>query len=107
MKPERNIEEILERYVTSASKEAVDLHCDQVLQRLRLQAHDTAQTTVDSAPRASLLWRRIVVASAVAAVLVALVITKGTVWRRSNQSNLMMLSDGSRVELREGSVAAV
>jgi uncharacterized protein (TIGR03435 family) len=117
MKPEKNIDDILEQYITSASKEDVDAHCDQVLQRLRRTALDASHAKSDSLPRASWAWRWTVIASAAAGVLVALSVTKGVLWRKSaplaavkstsSEARVMMLSDGSRIEMRGGSEAAV
>ena len=41
MEPEKNIDEILDRYITSASTEDVESHCDRVFQLLQSQTRDT------------------------------------------------------------------
>jgi uncharacterized protein (TIGR03435 family) len=121
MKPEKNIDEILDRYITSASTEDVELHCDQVFRQLQSQARETAP---HAGPERLGNWRLIGMVSAAATIVLAIVI--GVSWRadapailesensrrveygetvRSNNvaGSTLVLADKSRIEMRSGS----
>src|SRR5262249_4463955 len=78
---EKNIDDILERYITSASREEVDVHCDRVLQRLRVNAQHGATHASDSKRVAFSAGRWLALASAIAGVLLAVFVGKTILWR--------------------------
>jgi len=66
MNPEQNLDEILDRYITSAKQEEVESHCEEVFQRLQTRANrPVAHSTPNRSIRRS-FWP---VAAAVAATI--------------------------------------
>lgn len=121
MKPEKNIDEILDRYITSASTEDVESHCDRVFQLLQSQ---TGDTTPHARPYRQVNWRVIGMVGAAAAIVLAVVIgvshragapatlesensrriEYGEMVRSNNAAgSTLVLADESRIEMRSGS----
>lgn len=122
MNPEKNIDEILDRYITSASKEEVESHCDKVFEQLQWRAQHTAPRARQGRRPNS---RRMGIMAAAAAVLFAVFV--GVWWHSSASAVLediegsrrvnfdevvysndvaqgtLVLADGSRVEMRSKS----
>src|SRR5215471_11229544 len=117
MKPEKNIDEILERYITTATSEDVEQHCNQMFERLQTRAAQIAYP--EPQPRRT-YWQRLTMVAVAAAVVlaagiglwwhtsVAAVITNvdgfdhAIRWDESVNSSkgtIFKLVDGSRVEM--------
>jgi uncharacterized protein (TIGR03435 family) len=120
MKPEKNIDELLVQYITSASQQDVESHCDQIYQNLHSRARHTAPLAKQER---TVNWRRIGMATAAAIVFAVFI---GVRWRaaapavlesegsrrieygeivRANDGagSTLVLADKSRVEMRSGS----
>jgi len=121
MKPEKNIDEILDRYITSATTEDVESHCDQVFQQLQSRAQDAAP---HAKPARHMNWLRIGMVAAAAAILFAVLLGVSsragapavlesensrrieygeTVRANDATGSTLVLADKSRIEMRSGS----
>jgi uncharacterized protein (TIGR03435 family) len=88
MNPEKNLDEILDRYITSARQEDVESHCDQVFERLQAKAETRA---ANPRPARSLRrWQWPAVAAIAAAIAIAVLVPTRIV-----QSAPAILEDGS------------
>jgi uncharacterized protein (TIGR03435 family) len=104
MNPEKNINEILERYITSASNEEVDSHCEHVFQHLQSRRPQAVpqgrqEGNVDFTVLSFLPWRRISMVSAAAAVALAVFVG---VWWRSGSPAVVESVDGGLYRVVEG-----
>jgi uncharacterized protein (TIGR03435 family) len=66
LNPEKNIDEILDRYITSAKQQDVESHCAEVFQRLQSRAKESA---VDVQPRCSIRRSLLAATAAITAAL--------------------------------------
>jgi len=122
MKPEeKNVEEVLKQYWSSASQEEAEADCNLVLHRLRTAAERAPKEGNANSAFLSLFGTRLVMVSAAAAVLFAVVIgtmivqrhravavieksgatvAMGEIVRADVDGSTLVLADGSRVEMR-------
>ncbi len=122
MKPEeKNVEEILKQHWSSASREEAEADCNRVLHRLRTTAQSEPNTRRETSGFLSFFGTRMGMISVAAAVLLAVVlgtpmvqryrsvavveksgatVAMGEVVRADGDGSTLVLTDGSRVEMR-------
>ena len=99
----RNVDEILDRYLPSASKEDLERARLQVLARLRLRAGVTAGEIVPNpVPPYSLSWRRIVIAAFAASLLLAGYVGASMLWRRAGALAVVETADHGLQRIEAG-----
>jgi uncharacterized protein (TIGR03435 family) len=118
MNPEKNIDEVLHRYITSAKQEDVEAHCDQVFQRLETRARDVHTPARTVRPVWRLLWAGLAAAAIVFAVLIPIAMRPpvaatleiaarnvrfGEAVRSEMFGEIVKLEDGSHVEMKTNS----
>src|SRR5436190_12188103 len=122
MKPEeKNVEEVLKQYWSSASQDEAEADCNRVLHRLRATAEHAPKVRPVSSGLLSFFGTRIGMVSVAAAALLAVVVgttimqrqrsvavvekngaavAMGEVVRADIDGSTLILADGSRVEMR-------
>src|SRR5215831_9168112 len=106
MKPDkRNIDEILQQYLPSASREAMETDAARVLHRLRSgEAVETVEAAAivfhgSSSPSG---WRRTAMLCATAILLIAFVIGGAILWRPANIFAVVETIDGALYRIVDG-----
>src|SRR5436190_23267820 len=95
MNPQKNIDDILDRYITSASSEDVESHCDQVFQQLQSRVHEAA---LNAKPERRVNLRRMGMAAAAAAIVFAVFIG---VWLHTAAPAVLESEGSRRIEFGE------
>jgi uncharacterized protein (TIGR03435 family) len=102
----RNVDEILDRHLPSASKDELEQVGSTVLARLRLKSALPAQEAItDSVLASSLRWQRFVIATMAAALLLAVFVGVPMAWRRVGSFAVVETADRGLQRVEAGASA--